>query len=100
MTHRGEVRGWRAGSGGRPRLPERLAAAWSWGPDPIKTTLFFLLAPASLFAGALGAMGWSWWQRLLAGTGAIALGTYVVLVLLGFWRLRRKVGAQPLPPKG
>lgn len=28
-----------AGSGSGRQLPERLAAAWPWGPDPIRTLL-------------------------------------------------------------
>ncbi|MFE0102699.1 hypothetical protein [Streptomyces sp. NPDC059009] len=70
-------------------LPERLAAAWSWGPDPVRTVLFLLLAPALLTAGALGAMGWTWWQRTLAGLGALAIGAYLLLVLVGARRRGR-----------
>ncbi|KPC61796.1 hypothetical protein ADL29_22160 [Streptomyces chattanoogensis] len=76
-----------------------MAAAWPWGPDPIRTLLFFLLAPTLLLAGALGAMGWSWWQRLLAGMSGLALIAYVVLVFLGLRRLRGKGNARSLSPE-
>ncbi|WP_330247276.1 hypothetical protein OHA33_33970 [Streptomyces sp. NBC_00562] len=68
------------------RLPERLAGNWSWGPDIIKTVLFYLLAPPLLLCGALGGYGWSWWQRLFAGMGGFALIAYLLLVLVGAWR--------------
>jgi hypothetical protein len=73
-------------------VPERLSASWPWGPDPVKSVLFLLLIPPLLFAGAFGAMGWSWWERTLAGAGGLSLTGLVVLALLGAWRVRRDRG--------
>ncbi|MFI0981093.1 hypothetical protein ACH4SP_29310 [Streptomyces sp. NPDC021093] len=95
MKHRGR-RGRRArlfsGALRDPRsLPDWAAGKWSWGPDPFRATMFNLLAPGLLCAGALGGMGWSWWQRLLAGAGALLLLTYLVLAAVGgLRRLRRR----------
>jgi len=75
------------------RPQPRPTAKWSWGPDPVKTLLFFLLVPALLLAGALGAMGWVWWQRLLAGVAGLALTAYALLALVGAWR--RRGGGRP-----
>ena len=75
------------------RPQRRRASKWSWGPDPVKTLLFFLLVPALLLAGALGAMGWAWWQRLLAGLAGLALAAYALSALVGTWR--RCGGGQP-----
>ncbi|MFE0177954.1 hypothetical protein ACFWZ2_37160 [Streptomyces sp. NPDC059002] len=95
MKHRrGRAPRWKLSDDGQG-LPERVARKWSWGVDPFKTVMFFLLAPALLIAGALGGLGWSWWERLLAGAGGLALGAYPVLALVGGWRLasgRRRQG--------
>ncbi|MEU7580420.1 hypothetical protein AB0B50_22795 [Streptomyces sp. NPDC041068] len=69
-----------------------MASRWSWGPDPFRKAMFLILAPGLLIAGALGGMDWTWWQRMLAGMVGLALASYVVLTLLGAWRLRRDPG--------
>ncbi|GAU71449.1 hypothetical protein SSP35_40_00150 [Streptomyces sp. NBRC 110611] len=86
---------WSARPKGEQRLLDRLAGTWPSGPDPIKSVLFFLLVPTLLLAGAFGAMGWPAWQRLLAGMGGLALGSYALLVLIGALRISRKRASQP-----
>lgn len=71
---------------GRPGWP---GARWSWGPDPVKTVLFFALIPPLLLAGAFGVMGWSWWPRVFAGTVGMLLCVRVLLALCGAWRRGR-----------
>jgi hypothetical protein len=46
--------------------------------------------PFSALSAAVSPDGWLWWQRFLAFLAALALGIYPTLLIIGYWRLRRR----------
>ncbi|ARF53210.1 hypothetical protein B1H19_02620 [Streptomyces gilvosporeus] len=76
-----------------------MAARFTLGVDPIRTVMFWLLAPSLLIAGALGGMGWPWWVRVLSAAGGLLMSGYLVLLLVGAWRrMRRHTRPGPRKP--
>ncbi|WP_328913116.1 hypothetical protein [Streptomyces sp. NBC_00223] len=58
------------------------------GSQPRINLFFHLLAPPILIGCAISGIGWSWWQRTLAGLGELLLVAYISLVLIGLFRRR------------
>jgi hypothetical protein len=69
-----------------------MASNWTFGINPVATVFFFLLAPPLLIACSIDGLGWTWWQRVLAGAGGAILVLYIIAVIVGKIQLRHNSG--------